>query len=58
MRWNGPFTSEELVGKALAPVGEDVVIATKFGFSFDGSSATGLDSRPEHVRLTGTGRPR
>jgi aryl-alcohol dehydrogenase-like predicted oxidoreductase len=48
----GPFTNEELVGKALAPVREQVVIATKFGFSFDGSSSTGLDSRPEHIKAT------
>jgi aryl-alcohol dehydrogenase-like predicted oxidoreductase len=48
----GPFTNEELVGRALAPVRDQVVIATKFGFSFDGSSSTGLDSRPEHIRAT------
>jgi aryl-alcohol dehydrogenase-like predicted oxidoreductase len=48
----GPFTNEELVGKALAPVREQVVIATKFGFSFDGSRSTGLDSRAEHIKAT------
>ncbi|MFC9455470.1 aldo/keto reductase [Streptomyces sp. NPDC056983] len=48
----GPFTNEDLVGKALAPVRDDVVIATKFGFSFDGSQITGLDSRPENIRAT------
>jgi aryl-alcohol dehydrogenase-like predicted oxidoreductase len=48
----GPFTNEELVGKALAPIREQVVIATKFGFSFDGSRSTGLDSRPEHIKAT------
>ena len=48
----GPFINEELVGKALAEVRDHVVIATKFGFSFDGSSSTGLDSRPEHIRAT------
>jgi aryl-alcohol dehydrogenase-like predicted oxidoreductase len=48
----GPFTNEELVGEALAPVREQVVIATKFGFSFDGTRSTGLDSRPEHIRAT------
>ncbi len=48
----GPFTNEELVGEALAPVRDQVVIATKFGFSFDGSTSTGLDSRPEHIRAT------
>ena len=48
----GPFTNERLVGEALAPVRDQVVIATKFGFSFDGSTSTGLDSRPEHIRAT------
>ena len=48
----GPFSNEELVGKALAPVREQVVIATKFGFSFGGSRSTGLDSRPEHIKAT------
>jgi aryl-alcohol dehydrogenase-like predicted oxidoreductase len=48
----GPFTNEELVGKALGPVREQVVIATKFGFAFDDSSSTGLNSRPEHIRST------
>jgi aryl-alcohol dehydrogenase-like predicted oxidoreductase len=48
----GPFSNEELVGKALASVREQVVIATKFGFSFDGSRSTGLDSRPEHIKAT------
>jgi aryl-alcohol dehydrogenase-like predicted oxidoreductase len=48
----GPFTNEELVGEALAPVRDRVVIATKFGFKFDaqGGPARGLDSRPEHIR--------
>jgi aryl-alcohol dehydrogenase-like predicted oxidoreductase len=47
----GPFVNEELVGEALAPVREQVVIATKFGFAFDGQGRqTGLDSRPEHIR--------
>lgn len=44
----GPFTNEQLVGEALAPFRDRVVIATKFGFSFDGSRA--LDSRPEHIQ--------
>jgi aryl-alcohol dehydrogenase-like predicted oxidoreductase len=48
----GPFTNEELVGKALAPVRDQVVIATKFGFAFDGSTSTGLNSHPEHIRAT------
>ncbi|MFZ0009823.1 MAG: aldo/keto reductase [Steroidobacteraceae bacterium] len=45
----GPFTNEEIVGEALAPIRDKVVIATKFGFK-DGNSSAGLDSRPEHVR--------
>jgi aryl-alcohol dehydrogenase-like predicted oxidoreductase len=46
----GPFTNEELVGEALGPVRDEVVIATKFGFKFDGPKQVGLDSRPTHVR--------
>ncbi len=48
----GPFTNEELVGEALAPMRDRVVIATKFGFKFDpqGGPSRGLDSRPEHIR--------
>jgi aryl-alcohol dehydrogenase-like predicted oxidoreductase len=47
----GPFTNEELVGKALSPIRERVVIATKFGFHFDANGKqAGLNSRPEHVR--------
>jgi aryl-alcohol dehydrogenase-like predicted oxidoreductase len=46
----GPHTNEELVGEALAPVRDHVVIATKFGFKFDGGKQVGLDSRPAHVR--------
>ena len=45
----GPFTNEELVGEALAPFRDRVVIATKFGFK-DGDSKVGLDSRPERIR--------
>jgi len=45
----GPFTNEELVGEALAPMRDRVVIATKFGFK-DGNAATGVDSRPERIR--------
>jgi len=45
----GPFTNEELVGEALAPFRDKVVIATKFGFK-DGNSQTGMDSRPERIR--------
>lgn len=49
----GPFTNEELVGEALAPVRDKVVIATKFGFNTKGDSRPGaqnLDSRPEHIK--------
>jgi aryl-alcohol dehydrogenase-like predicted oxidoreductase len=45
----GPFTNEELVGEALAPIRDQVVIATKFGFK-DGNSQLGQDSRPERIR--------
>src|SRR5947207_13041211 len=49
----GPFTNEELVGEALAPLRDRVVIATKFGFDFgpngDGASR-GLNSRPEYIK--------
>jgi aryl-alcohol dehydrogenase-like predicted oxidoreductase len=45
----GPFTNEELVGEALAPVRDQVVIATKFGFE-GGKPAAGLNSRPENIR--------
>src|SRR5246500_1613412 len=47
----GPFTNEELVGEALAPFRDKVVIATKFGFKFDANGKqVGLDSRPEHIK--------
>jgi aryl-alcohol dehydrogenase-like predicted oxidoreductase len=48
----GPFTNEELVGEALAPFRERVVIATKFGFKLDPNTGkqAGLDSRPEHIK--------
>jgi aryl-alcohol dehydrogenase-like predicted oxidoreductase len=48
----GPFTNEAVVGKALAPVRDQVVIATKFGFDIDAATGQnkGLDSRPEHIR--------
>ena len=49
----GPFTNEELVGEALAPVRDRIVIATKFGFKLDpggGPRWVGLDSRPAHVK--------
>jgi aryl-alcohol dehydrogenase-like predicted oxidoreductase len=46
----GPFVNEELVGEALGPVRDQVVIATKFGFTFEGGKPAGLDSRPAHIR--------
>ncbi|MGA7381324.1 MAG: aldo/keto reductase [Terriglobales bacterium] len=48
----GPFTNEELVGEALAPIRDQVVIATKFGFKLDPATGkqAGLDSRPEHIK--------
>ena len=47
----GPFTNEELVGEALAPMRERVVIATKFGFKFGPKGEQiGLDSRPDHIK--------
>ena len=46
----GPFTNEEVVGEALAPVRDRVVIATKFGFRLENGKQAGLDSRPEHIR--------
>jgi aryl-alcohol dehydrogenase-like predicted oxidoreductase len=47
----GPFINEELVGEALAPVRDQVVIATKFGFQFDDTGKqAGLNSRPEHIK--------
>ena len=51
----GPFLNEELVGEALSPVREQVVIATKFGFDLSGEDKrpgmAGLNSRPEHIKL-------
>jgi aryl-alcohol dehydrogenase-like predicted oxidoreductase len=46
----GPYVNEELVGEALAPYRNKVVIATKFGFNFEDGKSTGLNSRPEHIR--------
>jgi aryl-alcohol dehydrogenase-like predicted oxidoreductase len=48
----GPYTNEELVGEALAPCRDQVVIATKFGFKIDPNTGkqAGLDSRPEHIK--------
>src|ERR1700752_2216916 len=46
----GPFTNEELVGEALAPFRDQVVIATKFGFKYEGGKQVGLESRPAHIK--------
>jgi len=46
----GPFANEELLGEALAPFREQVVIATKFGFKFEGSAQSGTDSRPANIK--------
>ncbi len=46
----GPYVNEELVGEALAPVRDQVVIATKFGFAFENGKQSGLNSRPSHIR--------
>jgi len=46
----GPFTNEELVGEALAPFRDQVIIATKFGFSYKEGKESGIDSRPEHIK--------
>nr|WP_275578118.1 aldo/keto reductase [Dyella mobilis] len=53
----GPFTNESLVGKALAPMRNQVVIATKFGFDIDPATGQnkGLNSRPEHIRAAAEG---
>ncbi|MGD1049129.1 MAG: aldo/keto reductase [Candidatus Krumholzibacteriaceae bacterium] len=54
----GPFANEELVGEALAPLRDQVVIATKFGFKLDpngGPQWVGLDSRPEHIKQVAEG---
>ena len=50
----GPFANEKLVGEALAPFKDQVVIATKFGFDIDpntGERRSGVNSRPEHVKM-------
>ncbi|WP_329264907.1 aldo/keto reductase [Streptomyces pseudovenezuelae] len=46
----GPYVNEELVGEALAPVRDQVVIATKFGFRIENGASVGLNSRPEQIR--------
>lgn len=54
----GPFTNEELLGEALAPIRDQVVIATKFGWNIDpqtGERRAGLNSRPEHIKVAAEG---
>src|ERR1700761_2075954 len=54
----GPFSNEELVGEALAPIRDKVVIATKFGFDIDpltGERRGGTNSRPEHLKAAVAG---
>ncbi len=46
----GPFTNEEVLGEAIAPIRNDVVIATKFGFNINNNAMTVLNSKPEHIR--------
>ena len=46
----GPFANEDLVGEGLEPVRDQVVIATKFGFGYEGTTRQGLNSRPEHIK--------
>ena len=46
----GPYKNEEVVGEALEPIRDQVVIATKFGIDIDGTGTSGMDSRPEHIR--------
>src|SRR6185369_10432240 len=54
----GPFTNEELVGEALAPIRREILIATKFGWNINpqtGERGPGLNSRPEHIRVATEG---
>src|SRR5271166_5593282 len=46
----GPFTNEKLVGEAVAPFRDKIVIATKYGFKIENGGIVGLDSRPEHIK--------
>lgn len=46
----GPFTNEEVVGEAIQPFRKDIVLASKFGFAYDGNQSTGADSRPATIR--------
>src|ERR1051326_2879632 len=46
----GPFTNEEIIGEALAPMRDKVVIATKFGFGYENGKSTGVNSQPENIK--------
>src|SRR4051812_14937172 len=46
----GPYTNEDMVGEALAPVRDQEIIATKFGFNIEQGKMAGLNSRPAHIR--------
>lgn len=46
----GPFTNEEIVGEAIAPFRNEVIVATKFGFNFKNGQSVGLNSRPDYIR--------
>src|SRR3546814_13484235 len=55
----GPYTNEELLGEALAPVREQVVIATKFGLNIGADGKyDGMDSRPAHIRAVAEASPK
>ena len=47
----GPYTNEKLVGEALEPFRKEVIIATKFGFKLENGQITGVDSRPENIKV-------
>ncbi|WTG05085.1 aldo/keto reductase [Streptomyces sp. NBC_01590] len=51
----GPFVNEELLGRALRGRRDDAVVATKFGWEYEGTVRGALNSRPEHVREASTG---
>jgi aryl-alcohol dehydrogenase-like predicted oxidoreductase len=46
----GPYTNEEVVGEALAPFRNEVIIATKFGFQYENGKSTGINSQPQHIK--------
>ena len=51
----GPFTNEELLGEALAPLSQQVAIATRFGIKIDPNGQQVVDSRPEHIKQSAEG---